>query len=46
MPIWHSGGSSVDLLTLGEALVVAGIVAFGLIVAIVYDVVRRRRQKP
>ncbi len=32
----------MDLLTLGEALVVAGIVAFGLVVAILYDVIRRR----
>lgn len=36
----------MDLLTLREALVVAGIVAVGLILAIVYDVIRRKRRKP
>ncbi len=34
----------MELLTLGEALVVAGIVALGLVIAIVYDVIRRRRK--
>ena len=46
-PNWHWGlgdGGEVDFLTLGEGLLVAGIVALGLLVAIVYDAVKKRRK--
>ena len=35
----------MDLLTLKEALAVAAIVALGLLLAIAYDAIRRRRGK-
>ena len=35
----------MDFLTLGEALVVGGIVALGLIIAIVWDLANRRKEK-
>ena len=35
----------MDFLTLGEALIVGGIVALGLLIAIVWDIARRRKEK-
>ena len=37
--------AAVDFLTLREALIVGGIVALGLIIAIVWDMARRRKEK-